>query len=318
MRRRLFVQVWLALVVLIVLLTSATVFFLHHVLDAASHMEGPPTVARFLTHLGLLALTMGIAAWPLARSITGRLERLQRGVEQWGEGNLSARVEVEGHDEVAELARGFNAAASRIEGLVEGQRRMLSSASHELRSPLARVRMAIEMVDDPRPDRRELIEAAKGDIAELDELIDDLLLSSRLEARPIARETVDLGALAVDEARKVGATASGAGVAQGDPRALRRLVRNLAENAVRHGESAAHVAVDGTRLVVEDRGPGIPESERERIFEPFYRPANHREGSDGGVGLGLALVRQIAEKHGGRAWVESREGGGARFVVELG
>jgi signal transduction histidine kinase len=264
-----------------------------------------------------MALAMGITAWPLARSITRRLERLQHGVEQWGDGNLAARVEVEGHDEVAELARGFNAAASRIEGLVEGQRRMLSSASHELRSPLARVRMAIEMVDDPRPDRRALIEAAKGDIAELDELIDDLLLSSRLEARPIARETVDLGALAVEEAQKVGATAAGAGSVQGDVRALRRLVRNLVENAVRHGGAVAHVAVDGARLVVEDRGPGIPETERERIFEPFYRPPNHREGNDGGVGLGLALVRQIAEKHGGRAWVESREGGGARFVVEL-
>jgi signal transduction histidine kinase len=317
MRRRLFVQIWIALVALIIVLVSGSVFVVHHVLDPSEHLDGPPSFTRFLTHLGLMALAMGIGAWPLARSITGRLERLQRGVERWGNGDLGARVDVEGSDEVAELARGFNAAAHRVEGLVEGQRRMLSSASHELRSPLARVRMAIEMVDDPRPDRRALIEAAKGDIAELDELIDDLLLSSRLEARPLARETVDLGALAVEEASKVGATAAGAGVVQGDARALRRLVRNLAENAVRHGGAAVHVAVEGTRLVVEDRGPGIPESERERIFEPFYRPASHSEGTDGGVGLGLALVRQIAEKHGGRAWVDSRDGGGARFVVEL-
>src|SRR5678815_2188802 len=196
MRRRLFVQVWLALLAIIVVLVSATVFVVHHVMDSEAHLS--PSVGRFVTHLGLLALAMGVAAWPMARSITGRLERLQRGVDQWGDGNLSARVEVEGHDEVAELARGFNAAATRIEGLVEGQRRMLASASHELRSPLARVRMALEMVDDPRPDRRALLEAAKDDIAELDELIDDLLLSSRLESRPIARETVDLGALALD------------------------------------------------------------------------------------------------------------------------
>jgi signal transduction histidine kinase len=317
MRRRLFVQVWLALVALIVLLVSSTVFVVHHVLDPSAHLDGPPSVTRFLVHLGLLALAMGVAAWPLARSITRRLERLQRGVERWGEGDLRARVDVEGADEVAELARGFNAAADRVEALVEGQRRMLASASHELRSPLARVRMALELVDDPRPDRRALLEAAKGDVTELDALIDDLLLSSRLEARPIAREAVDLGALAAEEAKRSGGTAAGQGTVQGDARALGRLVRNLAENAARHAGAPAHIAVDGARIVVEDRGPGVSEAERERIFEPFYRPAHHREGAGGGVGLGLALVRQIANKHGGRAWVEGRDGGGARFVVEL-
>lgn len=260
--------------------------------------------------LGALAL----GSWPLARRITRRLETLQRGVVAWGGGELGRRVPVEGSDEVAALATSFNDAAVRIEGLVEGQRRMLASASHELRSPLARVRMALELMDGDATVR----EGAERDIAELDELIGDLLLASRLEARAAIREPVDLGALVAEEAAPVGASASGSAVVTGDPKALRRMVRNLLENARRHGGAEIAARVEPGALVVEDRGPGVPEADRERIFEPFYRPAGHHEGQDGGVGLGLALVRQIARHHGGDAVYEAREGGGSRFVVRWG
>ena len=109
---------------------------------------------------------------------------------------------------------------------------------------------------------------------------------------------------------------------RGDPAMLRRLVRNLVENARRHGGGAVEAwlerAAGGVLLVVADRGPGVPEAERERIFEPFYRAAGHAEGADGGVGLGLSLVREIAEAHRGSARVAPREGGGSRFEVRLG
>jgi signal transduction histidine kinase len=278
-----------------------------------------PRPVRLLASLGVIALVLGVGSWPLARRITMRLEKLQLGVEAVGRGDLSARVAVDGSDEVAELARAFNTSADRIHALVDGQRRMLASASHELRSPLTRLRMAVELLDDGDAGRKRIADGAVRDIGELDDLIDELLLASRLETRPVVREDVDLGAIVAEEASRACAAASGAARLQGEARALRRLVRNLIENALRHGGTDVVVTVGaehGTvRLVVEDRGPGVAESERERIFEPFYRADGHRE-SEGGVGLGLALVRAIARAHGGDVRYEPRDGGGSRFVVQ--
>ncbi len=271
-----------------------------------------------------LAAAIAIGAYPLARRITRRLERLQSRVEALGSGDLSARVQVEGRDEVAELARAFNAAAERIEGLVNAQRAALAGASHELRSPLARIRMAVELAGDAlRPDLRTRVER---DVAELDDLIEELLLASRLEAgaAPDADEPVDLLALLAEEGARVGADAGGEAVTvHGSPRLLRRMLRNLLENAERHGQGTpveARVGRDGDGTVViqvSDRGPGVPEAIRERIFEPFYRPPGTAEGEGAGVGLGLALVRQVARRHGGDAVCEAREGGGTRITVRL-
>ena len=164
------------------------------------------------------------------------------------------------------------------------------------------------------------------DIEELNDLIEELLIASRLDApeRQTEVERIDLLALAAEEAARLEGVEVG-GVSRsvdGDPRLLRRLVRNLLENALRHGETPVEVEVgsgdapDRVRLVVADRGPGIPESERERIFEPFYRPEG-QASSEGGVGLGLSLVRQIAKRHSGRIQCEPRAGGGTRFVLDL-
>jgi signal transduction histidine kinase len=278
---------------------------------------------RFFFMLAAFGIAIAIGCYPLARQITRRLEHLQRRVEAFGHGELSARAEVRGKDEVARLAQSFNAAASRVEQLVEQEKRMLASASHELRSPLARVRMAVELLASAEPDRRDaLVAEAARDIEELDELVEDLLSSVRARGEPRHLD-VELGALVAEEAGRFSvAVATATSHLHGDPRMLRRLVRNLIENAQRHGQGApvtVNTKADGEHVVicVEDAGPGVPESERDRIFEPFYRPAGHDETEHGGVGLGLALVRQIAEHHGGRAWVEARPGGGSRFLVEL-
>jgi len=282
--------------------------------------------AHLLLPLGLLGL-LALLSLPLARRITRRLERLQTAVETLGAGDLSARVEIEGTDEVARLAESFNRAAERIESLVHRQQRMLASASHELRSPLSRLRVAVELLSDPEVDltearRAELMERATTDVAELDGLIEDLLLVGRLSAAdPEARRTVslDLFVLVAEEAARYGVEVDGVPTpVDADERALRRLVRNLLENAEKHGGGTIEVSVEPPgRLVVADRGPGVPATEQAAIWEAFHRAADHREGRDGGVGLGLALVREIARAHGGDAWYEDRDGGGSRFVVEL-
>ena len=270
--------------------------------------------------LGLLAVAVAIGAFPVVRRLTRRLERLRVGVEGLGAGDLRARVQVEGRDEIAGLATSFNRAADRIEALVGAQRTLLASASHELRSPLARIRVALELMGAERPDLRDRV--AK-DIAELDELIGELLLASRLQAveQLDRREEVDLLGLVAEEAARHGAEVSGEPVTlRGDARLLRRLVRNLLENAARHGAPPveASVRASGARvhLRVCDRGPGVPDDERERIFAPFYRPSS-RPVEDAGSGLGLALVREISRRHGGEVHCQGREGGGSCFEVDL-
>ena len=271
--------------------------------------------------LGLLALAVAVGAYPVVRRATRRLERLKTSVEALGAGDLATRVPVEGRDEVATLAASFNRSAGRIEGLVNAHKSLLANASHELRSPLARIRVATEMLGTgAKPALRAGLER---DIAELDALVDEILLASRLDsvAALDAREQVDLLALAAEECARVEAVLDGEPASvEGDPRLLRRLVRNLLENARRHGGAPIDVTVGkrgGEALVrVCDRGPGVPDPERERIFEPFYRLAGARE-REGGVGLGLALVRQIARKHGGDATCRPRDGGGSCFEVIL-
>ncbi|HKC43449.1 MAG TPA: ATP-binding protein [Burkholderiales bacterium] len=285
--------------------------------------ERPPLAPLGLVAtLGLLAIAIAVGAYPVVRRATRRLERLKSSVEALGAGDLAARVRVEGRDEVAALAASFNRSAERIEGLVTAHKTLLANASHELRSPLARIRMAVEMLKtETRPKLRAGIER---DIAELDALVDEILLASRLDAVPTLepREDVDLLALAAEECARVDAALEGDRLTvRGDPRLLRRMIRNLLENARRHGagsaiEVALRTAGDKVELRVCDRGPGVPEVERERIFEPFYRPAGARE-REGGVGLGLALVRQIARRHGGEARCVAREGGGSCFEVSL-
>ncbi len=286
--------------------------------------RSPPLVPLGLVlTLGLLALAVAVGAYPVVRRTTRRLERLQTSVEALGAGDLAARVKVEGRDEVATLASSFNRSAERIEQLVGAHKTLLANASHELRSPLARIRMAVEMLKtDERPALRAELER---DIAELDVLVDEILLASRLDAGPVsdAREDVDLLALAAEECARVDAALDGEPVTvRGEPRLLRRLIRNLLENARRYGAGSpievrvGRSAHGGAELRVCDRGPGVPEAERERIFEPFYRPAGARE-RHGGVGLGLALVRQIARRHGGDAQCLARDGGGSCFAVLL-
>ncbi len=306
----------------------------------------------FVWLLSLVGLAVALGAYPIVRRLTKRLEGLQKGVERWGQGDLTTRLPVQGQDEVAFLAERFNASAERVQTLLQAHKALLANASHELRSPLARIRMGLELLGRDPGTASARAEIARN-IAELDQLVDEILLASRLDMRDAhdagalgPTEEIDLVGLAAEECARTGAelqVAEGSPpvLVQGHARLLRRVLRNLLENARRYGQPAAGTPADeaAVRLVigvqpdspatvgeqsrpaiavvaVEDRGPGVPAELRERIFEPFYRlpGASEREG---GVGLGLSLVRSIALRHHGQVRCEDRQGGGARFVLEL-
>ena len=285
-------------------------------------LHGRRTSINIVMLLAAVAVVVAIGAFPVVRRLTRRLERLQGSVEQWGSGQLSTRVAVEGGDEVARLATSFNQAAGRIEELMAAQKSLLANASHELRSPLARIRMAVELMEEQASPA--IATELKRNIAELDQLIDEVLLASRLDAsaQVAASEDVDMAALVAEECGPAGATFEAEALSvPGDARLLRRLLRNLLENARRHGQAtpvqAKLYAFEGeTRLDVCDRGPGVPQDQRERIFEPFYRLPGSSEAA-GGVGLGLSLVRQIARHHGGAVECLDNPDGGCCFRVTL-
>jgi len=291
-----------------------------------AHKLGFVFPLRWLGLVFAIGLAVAVSAYPVIRRLTKNLEQLQQGVAAFGEGNLKTRVAVRGHDEVGKLAETFNASADRIEALVKAQKTLLANASHELRSPLARLRMAAEAIGTSVP-QHEKHEIARN-IAELDGLVDEILLASRLDADPGTAnswEPIDLIGLLAEECAAFEADLAivpGASVfVEGDARLVRRLFRNLLENARRHGGQgpiAVSVACLAPKAIVTvcDRGSGIPASERSRIFEPFYRLKGHSE-RDGGTGLGLSLVRQIAERHGGEVQYVPRGGAGACFRVTL-
>jgi signal transduction histidine kinase len=290
---------------------------------------GLPGAVGPLVLVALLFVAVAAGAYPVVRRLTRRLEALKQGVQAFGAGDLAQRVDDAGKDEVAAVAATFNLAAERIEALVRSHQNLLANASHELRSPLARLKMAVAMYAElPEAQRAGLKREIDTNVAELDALVEEVLLASRLDAGAALDLTdpVDLLGIAAEEAARVDAEVEAQGeprhlVRPGNDRLLRRALRNLLENARRYGggEIRAQVvaAADGAvQLRVCDRGAGVPADLRERIFEPYFRLPGHAE-REGGVGLGLSLVRQIAAAHGGSAHCEPRDGGGSCFVIRL-
>jgi signal transduction histidine kinase len=274
--------------------------------------------------LVMLFIAVAAGAYPVVRRLTRRLESLKHGVERFGAGQLNYRVAVTGRDEVAAVASSFNVAAARVEALVLSHRSLLANASHELRSPLARMKMAVSMLEGASPTQRaRLKHEIDTNVAELDALVEEVLLASRLDAAPTPErnERVELLGMAAEEAARVDAAVDGAPTTViGEDRLLRRALRNLLENARRYGGNEVEISVAArtgqAEVRVSDRGPGVPEAMRERIFESFFRLPGHAEQA-GGVGLGLSLVKQIAQRHGGSVRCEGREGGGSCFVLSL-
>jgi signal transduction histidine kinase len=295
-------------------------------LGLSERRHSAPRGALFLPLLGGLLLLMALGLLPFSRGITRRLELLTKGAERWGAGDFSHRVPVKGKDEIAVLSERFNQAAAAIEGLIAQERQMLATASHELRTPLARIRLTLDLIaEEPDGARRaERAKQAAEDINDVDKLVEDLLVSAR--AQPgVPRRTfteIELFQLVCAEAASVNAEVRGEPMMlQCDQAMVKHMLRNLMINARLYGGKPIRVVVtreaEFVCIAVEDHGPGVPESEQEKIFSPFYRPPGPRPPGDTGCGLGLALVRQVARYHDGDVTYRPVEPTGSRFEVRL-
>ncbi|MGW9586268.1 sensor histidine kinase [Microbacterium sp. NPDC055455] len=280
---------------------------------------------------GVTGLVAAITWWVVGRALRP-VARIRAEVDDITADRLDRRVAVPASgDEIAALAGTMNRMLDRLDAAATAQRRFVSDASHELRSPLATIRQHAELAQ-LHPDATSVDDLAgvvHDEGLRMQELVDALLLLTRLDEQAALREDlVDLDDLALAEVRRLragGATVDGSGIraarVRGDARLLGQLVRNLADNAARHARSAVAIGVTGCGaevvLTVDDDGAGVPPDERDRIFERFVRLDEARARDAGGSGLGLAIVRAIAEAEGGGVRVEDSPLGGARFSVVL-
>ena len=278
-----------------------------------------------------LPLFLGIVAlWGasgiIARRLTRPIGQLARVAEDIGRGKLASRVRIgRYHGEVRVLGEVLNDMAVRIEKQLADQRALLATVSHEIRTPLARMRLLVEFARD-RGDKKTLDEI-DDQVVEIDALVSDLLANSRIDFSAVARRTLDATEIARQAMERAGVDGAKLELAmphvtfQGDATLVARAVANLIENANRHGGGlvAMRVAVRGKFVAfeVDDAGNGFAAGEEKRIFEPFYRRPSGADTDTKSVGLGLTLAKRIAEAHGGRAYAQNREGGGARVGVEL-
>ncbi|MFD2366119.1 ATP-binding protein [Pseudoduganella sp. GCM10020061] len=277
-----------------------------------------------------LALLIPIALW--SRSHWKGLQQLSAVADDFGSGNLAARARMRPNDSIYPLAERINAMAGRIEALLEAQRNLLHSVSHEVRTPIARLEFALELLRDAArdPALEKRIAGMEGDLRELNGLVNELLGMTKLDSRPqLDLETVDVkpmleglaAALAPAPARLELDLPGNLPAVQADRRLLARALDNLLRNAQKYSDG--HVAVSaraaGRQLsvLVEDNGPGIPEAERERIFEPFYRIDRSRDRATGGFGLGLSIVQKAVALHGGSVTIGTSKLGGASFTVVI-
>jgi len=296
----------------------------------ARDVSGDYGRAHAMMVVTLLALMAGVfaTAWLVIRRALRPLRLLGAGVAALGEGQLDVTVPRQSDDEFGLLTDAFNRMAGRVREMLRARERLLRDVSHELRSPLTRMKVALEMLPDG-PERRSMA----ADVGEMERMVTQLLDLERLRdgPRPVTARH-DLVALVRSEADRAGGRAPGVRVVAApaaleldlDPEGIRAVLRNLIENALAHAlpDSAAveiAVAAAGHEAVVRvsDDGAGFPEADRERLFEPFFRADASRSRVSGGFGLGLSIARRIMEAHGGSIEAERREPRGAVFVLRF-
>jgi signal transduction histidine kinase len=287
--------------------------------------------------IGVLLLS-SLLAWTLTGRVLAPIRRLAETARFIGESNLRRRILVQGHDEIAELARTFNAMLDRLEAAFDrletafsSQKDFITDAGHELRTPITIIRGHIELLGDDPIERRQTVEVVTDELARMSRFVDDLLLLAKSQ-RPdfLQYEQLELDALTGELFAKASALAprtwrlEAADDARftGDRQRLTQAMMNLSQNAVQHTREGDPIALGGelvngsVRLWVRDTGPGVPPEDRKRIFERFVR-GDGRPVRAEGAGLGLAIVRAIVEAHGGRVELDSPACAGATFTVVI-
>ena len=277
---------------------------------------------RLVLSLAVMILSVALlSAWAVRR-MTGPLGTIAEAADRLGRDMQTPPLPETGAGEVRRAARAFNRMQERLRGLLDARTRMLAAISHDLRTPITRLRLRSEFVDDEEQRSKTL-----ADLSEMENMIASTLAFARDDARDEPRETVDLAALAqtvCDDLADAGRdcvfeSARGTPYAC-QPLALRRALVNLAENAVAYGARARiSLLSESERLIVriDDDGPGIPEEELARVFEPFYRLERSRSRETGGTGIGLCIVQSVAQAHGGEVRLANRAEGGLRAELVL-
>jgi two-component system OmpR family sensor kinase len=286
---------------------------------------------RVVVGIGLAMLLVGsVLAWLLADRVLRPVKTVTESARSISGGDLSRRIPVEGHDEVAKLAETFNDMLARLEAAFERQRRFVHDAGHELRTPITVVRGHLELIEDDPEARRETLVLVLDELDRMARIVSDLLVLAKWEQPDfLSPASVELGGLTDDLLAKAGALgprawrvdARAEGTIEADRQRLTQAAMQLAQNAVQHTAEGDEIGLgtfvgDGeARLWVRDTGPGIPFEHQAAVFERFYR-ADERRSSDG-AGLGLSIVHAIALAHGGRLELASVPGSGATFTIVL-
>ncbi len=291
-------------------------------LNVSTRFQRPPLQwpwAQAVSFVATAALILITACWFILTRITGPLTRLSAAAEDFGRGEPGAPLVARGPSEVRNLTEAFNRMQSRLIRFISDRTRLLASLSHDLKSPLTAMRVRAEMVEEGE-DRDRLI----ASIDEMRDMVEATLSFARGMAESEPSGPVDVAVfleeLRTDMAADFALDAESGLRMRIRPRAMRRALRNVIENALRYGGSAgvtAKRAGDLIRITVSDHGPGIPEMEFEKVFEPFYRLEKSRSRETGGSGLGLSIARTIVQAHGGAITLENREGGGLAVRIDL-
>jgi two-component system sensor histidine kinase CpxA len=293
-------------------------------------LHGMPIWGRAL----LAALIFALVSLLLAKMLTRQVRPLRQAAQRMADGDLSGRVKIKGKDEISALGADFNLMAERLNDLLQSQRQLVRDVSHELRSPLARLRVALELAERSG-DRKKALSRIEKEADELERLVTELLSLARLESGQaglerhslrldelIAKVVTDARFEAQAEEKQVSYTAEAVTLV-GDGVLLRSAVENVTRNAIHHTAAKSEVRVslvrqqDNCLIQVRDAGPGVDELQLESIFDPFTRTTDARERGGGGFGLGLAIARRAMQIHGGDASARNHPEGGLEVSLRL-